>query len=875
MQMPQYSSPSYAKAGLPGEVGPSKAKRSGLGLLSALLLAAPSFSLDSVYVDPNVAGPGTGTMSDPYSSLQFALLQPSTQSGDTIHIFAGTLAENVVHPQGLANITIRSLNGQVIFDGMGLSSCYRQVATGVERVTFRGQLLFRNGAGSPSSLGLAGGALRFSRADLHIGIIDDDNIRFENNSAEIGGAISVSEGNLEVASGFFFGNSAVPTGGGGAPSGGAVHIRSNSGQHSFGFDQCVFGNNSAEVGGALYTENVTGNMLFSQMFSNQAEGAQSQADGLGGGIALLDSTFTLQIETFINDNTAFQGGGIHLVNSTLQLSGAFIGGNSATDGCSPVPGSAQGGGIWADETSEILGGSALTMITGNNACSAGGGIFGGSMIEGLTVEGNVSASGGGIATAGAVSNVILRNNQAVAPDAGLALGGAIYGFSVAEVEGCTLEGNVSEGRGGGAALSTLVECTIDDNSVIRTVPGSPVSAGGGIFECAAKYCTISNNRAQQGGGSHSSTLVACTVSGNEVELQDEAFDIVGAGIYGGSAVDSQITGNRARIDTVAVAAMGGGAAFSSLLGCTIEGNAVLDTGFLSSEIRGAGLYESNSDTCIITNNSAVNFDSRGGGVYGGQHKGCVIVGNDAEYGGGADAASFDRCTIVGNGGSFEGSIDLVSCIYWANTQSFSGPASYSLVEGSLGTGTNIGGDPLFVNEGQGDFRLTMASPCVDAGDPGVFDPDGSRADMGAFPLDTFGMEIGTTVCYSNPNSSGADARLTILGSPLVAANNLGLRITDLPTNSAGIAIMSVNTTFVPLFGNSQGILCIGSPLIRFNQNIQNSGAAGNVLFVLNLNALPQGTSFVPGQTWNFQYWTRDINPVLTSNTSSAASVTFQ
>ncbi len=42
-------------------------------------------------------------------------------------------------------------------------------------------------------------------------------------------------------------------------------------------------------------------------------------------------------------------------------------------------------------------------------------------------------------------------------------------------------------------------------------------------------------------------------------------------------------------------------------------------------------------------------------------------------------------------------------------------------------------DPLFVNPDEGDYHLTEDSPCIDAGDPeGDPDPDGTRADMGAF-----------------------------------------------------------------------------------------------------------------------------------------------
>ncbi|MDP8240671.1 MAG: T9SS type A sorting domain-containing protein [Candidatus Hatepunaea meridiana] len=46
---------------------------------------------------------------------------------------------------------------------------------------------------------------------------------------------------------------------------------------------------------------------------------------------------------------------------------------------------------------------------------------------------------------------------------------------------------------------------------------------------------------------------------------------------------------------------------------------------------------------------------------------------------------------------------------------------------------NIEGDPLFVDFDEGDYHLTVDSPCIDTGNPDNDpDPDGTRADMGAF-----------------------------------------------------------------------------------------------------------------------------------------------
>ena len=135
-----------------------------------------------------------------------------------------------------------------------------------------------------------------------------------------------------------------------------------------------------------------------------------------------------------------------------------------------------------------------------------------------------------------------------------------------------------------------------------------------------------------------------------------------------------------------------------------------------------------------------------------------------------------------------------------------------------------------------------------------------------------------------PNSTGSAAVLagTFTGSAL------HLEATSGPNNQFGYVVVSGSTSAgIPI---SQGLLCLGSPIGRYNAA---AGATKNSLgrfeggvFVNLSGTSTSGTGFdvpadlpgpingtiTPGQTWNFQLWYRDVGA--NSNFTNGLAATY-
>jgi hypothetical protein len=166
------------------------------------------------------------------------------------------------------------------------------------------------------------------------------------------------------------------------------------------------------------------------------------------------------------------------------------------------------------------------------------------------------------------------------------------------------------------------------------------------------------------------------------------------------------------------------------------------------------------EDCIVRDYRNPNEDAKGISVFSGRVdvKKCLLVNNKEGISAKGQTAGaevhIDQCTLVDNGVGIHATdkfgVPTLHIKFFVNNTILVGPdaviTDYPQFPGDIqvsytdlpqtwsGTG-NIMSEPLFADAADHDYHLQVASPCVDAGDPAISDPDGTRADMGAFFLE--------------------------------------------------------------------------------------------------------------------------------------------
>ncbi len=347
-----------------------------------------AFAQSTWFVDQaNPNAPGTGTALDPYTSVQFAISQATTVSGDFVEVEPGVYFENIDFLG--KNLFIRSADGPAltILDGGGNGSVVTAASgeipfTQIEGFTLRGGTGTFDAASGESR----GGAVYCVNSSLAV-----RDCILTNNVTQLPGGTTIRGA------------------GGGAYAFNAANFRL--------FD-CVIENNMASRGGGAWIEQSDALVFFSAIRDNTAVAYDLNHGGHGGGVGVVDSTLNFDLcQVERNEAKAGQfvparGGGLLVWSSAGSVLNSLFADNVAGT-ASSTQFFGQGGGVevmfLAQPTAVEVAGCELR---GNSALN-GGGMFGGGPLFINSIHSNLAQSGAGVYSFGAViSDCTITNNFA-------------------------------------------------------------------------------------------------------------------------------------------------------------------------------------------------------------------------------------------------------------------------------------------------------------------------------------------------------------------------------------------------------------------------------------------------------------------------------
>jgi parallel beta-helix repeat protein/predicted outer membrane repeat protein len=483
-------------------------------------------------------------------------------------------------------------------------------------------------------------------------------------------------------------------------------------------DAVVTANTADGTGGGISATNCDVDISGTTISGNTAA-------SFGGGVYLSDTRGDIE-NSVIDSNTGFEGGGVFAYDTNTDFTNNTISNNLATteleDDWGPGGG---GGGMWLYTDATIEG----NTVSGNTSQYNGGGIYcyyGSPDMLSNTVQSNISWEDGAGVFLNRPSSPLFQGNTVDANEAYDDGGGLrIYYGSNTQVLNNTFSNNIANDDGGGAKFSHS-EHYFEGNTVTGNSTGD---AGGGLEldndSTHVEDNTFTGNTAGRGAGLHNWRTETTFDIVNNTFTENVASDCGGA---------MQFDNNPYWVTVKNV---------------TFEGNEAVDGAAICTDmvIRDpedvGGLKDYYQESLVRVYNSSFVDNVSGddaviyikAGTLDAQN--IVMDGNEGP----------DSSALVAKGGT----ISLVNSILTNNTGGavIAGEADDEEVEATIsitysdlynndsgvdgisdpvGSNGNIAQDPDFV----GTFELDSSSPCINTGDPGISDTDGSRSDMGMY-----------------------------------------------------------------------------------------------------------------------------------------------
>lgn len=360
--------------------------------------------------------------------------------------------------------------------------------------------------------------------------------------------------------------------------------------------------------------------------------------------------------------------------------------------------------------------------------AADGGSYGPDAVRGVYLDGGATISGF------TITGGFTHTNDGVYANCA---GGGAYLGSGTVISNCLVATNSAAWQGGGIMCyygGLVVDCDVATNRC--------GFAGGGVYGYyggTVKDSVIRLNQADNGGARQSNGGGGIFMASNNTETYKVI--VTGCLVYGNSSKGycggvGHSYGKALIADCVITNNSGGyGGGVWTWIGGTVTNCFIADNE--ANYVQGGGVY---SHSSLVTHSVVISNYSVGSAA--GVHcrstakvENTLIAGNTAKTSGGGvtfsdnDRAVLKNCTIVNNvagsksdGVLFNYGTTMLNSIVWGNgvsnihvTAETPPNISYSCISPLAPGERNIDGDPLFINSGRLDFRLSGVSPCVDSG----------------------------------------------------------------------------------------------------------------------------------------------------------------